>query len=104
MTALFTSPQTWLSLLTLTAMEIVLGIDNVIFISILSTKLPNPQQGRVRKLGMSLALFLRLGLLGALSWMMGLTAPLFTALGQQVSGRDLVLILGGTFLIGKSAH
>ena len=101
---IFLEPATWLSLITLTAMEIVLGIDNVIFISILVDKLPEGQKGRARKLGLSLALLLRLGLLFAITWVMGLTAPLFTVLGQEISGRDLILILGGLFLIFKATR
>ena len=99
-----TEPATWLSLITLTAMEIVLGIDNVIFISILVDKLPEGQQGLGRKLGLSLALILRLGLLFAITWVMGLTATLFTILGQEISGRDLILIAGGLFLIFKATR
>jgi predicted tellurium resistance membrane protein TerC len=94
----------WVSLTTLTAMEIVLGIDNIIFISILSGKLPPAEQPRARRLGLVLALFMRLGLLFTISWMMQLTAPLFAVLGQEISGRDLILIVGGTFLVGKSVH
>ncbi len=101
---IFLEPATWLSLITLTAMEIVLGIDNVIFISILVDKLPEGQKGRARKLGLSLALLLRLGLLFAITWVMGLTAPLFAVLGQEISGRDLILILGGLFLIFKATR
>jgi predicted tellurium resistance membrane protein TerC len=97
-------PATWLSLITLTAMEVVLGIDNVIFISILVDKLPEGQQGLGRKLGLSLALLLRLGLLFAITWVMGLTAPLFTALGNEISGRDLILIGGGLFLLFKATR
>src|SRR5688500_3691709 len=101
---IFLEPATWLSLITLTAMEIVLGVDNVIFISILVDKLPEGQQGLGRKLGLSLALLLRLGLLFAITWVMGLTAPLFAVLGQEISGRDLILILGGLFLIFKATR
>lgn len=99
-----TEPATWLSLITLTAMEIVLGIDNVIFISILVDKLPEGQQGRARKLGLSGALVLRLGLLFAITWVMGLTAPLFTIFGNEISGRDLILLGGGLFLIFKATR
>ena len=102
--SIFTQPATWISLLTLTAMEIVLGIDNVIFISILVAKLPEKDQKRARQLGLSLALVMRLGLLFALSWLMRLTEPLFSVVGQEISGRDLILLIGGVFLIGKSAH
>jgi predicted tellurium resistance membrane protein TerC len=94
----------WISLTTLTAMEIVLGIDNIIFISILSGKLPLAEQPKARRLGLTLALFMRLGLLFTISWMMQLTAPLFAVLGNEISGRDLILLLGGTFLVGKSVH
>ena len=94
----------WISLTTLTAMEIVLGIDNIIFISILSGKLPPAQQPKARSLGLTLALFMRLGLLFTISWMMQLTEPLFAVFGNQISGRDLILIVGGTFLVGKSVH
>ncbi len=99
---IFTEPATWLSLVTLTAMEIVLGIDNVIFISILVDKLPTGQQTVARRLGLSLALVLRLGLLFAITWIMGLTAPLFTAIGNEISGRDIILLVGGLFLIAKA--
>jgi predicted tellurium resistance membrane protein TerC len=95
-------PQMWVAFLTLLALEIVLGIDNIIFISILSGKLPAEQQARARYLGLGLAMFMRILLLFSLSWVIGLTAPLFTVLGQEISGRDLILILGGLFLIGKS--
>lgn len=95
-----------LSLLTLAAMEIVLGIDNIVFVSILVAKLPKAQQGRGRTLGIGLALVFRLGLLLAISWVMGLVAPLFVlpVLEHAVSGRDLILLGGGLFLIGKSTH
>ncbi|HEY1107490.1 MAG TPA: TerC family protein, partial [Opitutaceae bacterium] len=97
-------PQIWISLLTLTALEIVLGIDNVIFIAILASKLPPEQQEKARKLGLTLALVTRILLLLSLTWIMGLTKPLFTVpiVDQAVSGRDLVLLLGGLFLIWKS--
>jgi predicted tellurium resistance membrane protein TerC len=101
---LLTEPGTWLSLVTLTAMEIVLGIDNVIFISILVDKLPLGQQTTARRLGLSLALILRLGLLFAITWIMGLTAPFFTVAGNEISGRDLILIGGGLFLIAKATR
>lgn len=97
-------PQIWISLLTLTALEIVLGIDNVIFISILAGKLPQAQQEKARRLGLSLALVMRVLLLLSIAWIMGLTKPLFTlpVLAEEISGRDLVLLLGGLFLIWKS--
>ncbi len=101
---IFSQPETYLSLLTLTAMEIVLGIDNVVFISILVGKLPAAQQGRARRLGLSLALVLRLALLFAITWVMSLTTPLFSVLGQPFSGRDLILLAGGLFLVAKATH
>ena len=99
-----TDPQIWISLLTLTALEIVLGIDNIIFISILAGKLPEEQRAKARQLGLSLALITRILLLLSLTWIMGLTKPLFTlpVLDRAISGRDLVLLLGGLFLIWKS--
>jgi len=97
-------PQIWIAFLTLTVLELVLGIDNVIFISILSGKLPDNQQQRARYIGLTLALVMRVGLLFSLTWVMGLTEPLFTIWSQKVSGRDLILLLGGLFLIGKSTH
>jgi predicted tellurium resistance membrane protein TerC len=93
-----------ISLLSLSAMEIVLGIDNIVFIAILSQKVPADQRSGVRRIGLVLALGMRLGLLFTLTWVMRLTAPLFTILGHQISGRDLVLLLGGLFLLGKSTH
>jgi predicted tellurium resistance membrane protein TerC len=99
--ALLTS-EGLIALLTLTAMEIVLGIDNVVFIAILAAKLPATQQRSVRRLGLSLALILRIGLLFTISWMMGLTLPFFSVLGHGVSGRDLILLGGGLFLIFKA--
>jgi predicted tellurium resistance membrane protein TerC len=97
-------PATWLSLITLTAMEIVLGIDNVIFISILVDKLPAGQQSKARKLGLGLALVLRLALLFAITWVMGLTEPLFSIFGKGFTGRDLILLGGGLFLIVKATR
>ncbi|MEP7212727.1 MAG: TerC family protein [Acidobacteriota bacterium] len=97
-------PQIWIAFLTLTVLELVLGIDNVIFISILSGKLPPEQQARARFIGLTLALVMRIILLFSLSWVIGLTDPLFSIFGQQVSGRDLVLLIGGLFLIAKSTH
>ena len=97
-------PQIWLGLLTLTVLEVVLGIDNVIFISILAGKLPAAQQGKARQYGLGLALITRVLLLMSLSWIVKLTAPLFAVGSHEVSGRDLVLILGGLFLIAKSTH
>jgi predicted tellurium resistance membrane protein TerC len=97
-------PNAWLGLLTLTALEIVLGIDNVIFISILAGKLPAGQSEKARKLGLLLAMVARIILLFSISWLTRLTAPLFTLLGQEISGRDLVLIGGGLFLLAKSTY
>jgi predicted tellurium resistance membrane protein TerC len=97
-------PQAWIGLLTLTSLEIVLGIDNVVFISILAGKLPAKQQPGARRTGLLLAMVTRIGLLFSLSWVIGLTAPLFTLLGAEISGRDLVLIIGGLFLVGKSTY
>ena len=97
-------PQIWIAFATLTVLELVLGIDNVIFISILSGKLPEAQQARARYIGLSLALVMRVILLFSLSWIIGLTAPLFSIGPQEVSGRDLVLLIGGLFLIAKSTH
>jgi predicted tellurium resistance membrane protein TerC len=99
-----TEPATWLSLITLTAMEIVLGIDNVIFISILVDKLPAGQQDKGRKLGLALALVLRLALLFAITWVMGLTTPLFSVFGKGFTGRDLILLGGGLFLLVKATR
>lgn len=98
----FTTAEGWIALASLSAMEIVLGIDNIIFISILVAKLPPERQAVARKLGLGLALLMRLALLFAITWIMRLTAPLFTVLGNEISGRDLILIMGGLFLIGKA--
>jgi predicted tellurium resistance membrane protein TerC len=95
-------PQIWVALATLTALEIVLGIDNIIFIAILSNKLPAGQQARARTTGLAVAMLSRLALLFSLTWMMRLTAPLFGVLGNEISGRDLILIVGGLFLLAKS--
>jgi predicted tellurium resistance membrane protein TerC len=99
-----TDPQTWIALATLTFLEIVLGVDNIIFISILSGKLPLSQQPRARKIGLLGAMFTRVLLLCSLAWIIRLTHPWFTILGHPISGRDLILILGGLFLLGKSTH
>jgi predicted tellurium resistance membrane protein TerC len=99
-----TNPETWIAFGTLLALEIVLGVDNVIFISILAGKLPESQQDRVRYLGLGLAMLTRLLLLFSLSWMIRLTAPLFAVYDHEISGRDLILIVGGLFLIAKSTH
>jgi len=95
-------PAVWIALLTLTVLEVVLGVDNVIFISILSAKLPKAQQERARVTGLVLAMFLRIVLLLAITWIIGLVAPLFELLGREFSGRDLILIAGGLFLLGKA--
>ncbi len=99
-----TSPEAWIALLTLTVLEIVLGIDNVVFISILAGKLPQDQQAKARRIGLGLAMIMRIVLLLSLTWIIKLTAPLFTVLGEEISGRDLVLIIGGLFLIAKSTR
>jgi predicted tellurium resistance membrane protein TerC len=97
-------PSIWIAFATLTVLELVLGIDNVIFISILSGKLPPEQQAKSRYLGLALALVMRVILLFSLSWVIGLTTPLFNLFGQNISGKDLVLLIGGLFLIAKSTH
>lgn len=98
------NPEIWIALATLTALEIVLGIDNVVFISILAGKLPPAQQARARRLGLGLAMFIRIGLLFSIAWIIRLTAPLFSVLEQEISGRDLILLVGGLFLLAKSTH
>ena len=100
--ALLTNPEAWLAFGTLVALEVVLGIDNIVFISILADKLPAARRERIRRLGLLLAMVMRLALLAVLAWLVGLTAPLFTLFGRGFSGRDLVLIAGGLFLIYKS--
>ena len=102
MIELFTQPETWIALLTLTALELVLGIDNIIFISILVDKLPPQSRELARRIGLGLAMFMRIGMLLLLAWIVGLTEPVFTVLEQPVSGRDLILIGGGLFLLWKS--
>jgi predicted tellurium resistance membrane protein TerC len=99
-----TDPQIWIALVTLTALEVVLGIDNIIFISILAGKLPGNQQGRARTLGLGLAMLMRIALLFSLTWIMRLTFPLFSLFGNEISGRDIILILGGLFLLAKSTY
>ena len=99
-----TQPETWIAFLTLVALELVLGVDNVIFISILAGKLPQNQQNRARRTGIMLAVITRVLLLLSISWVIGLTEPLFSVLGFDISGRDLVLIVGGLFLLWKSVH
>ncbi|HTN66326.1 MAG TPA: TerC family protein [Burkholderiaceae bacterium] len=102
MLELLTDPQVWMAFATLTALELVLGIDNIIFISILVDKLPPHQREVARRLGLFAAMFMRIGLLLTLSWIIGFTAPLFTVLGYEMSGRALILIAGGLFLLWKS--
>jgi predicted tellurium resistance membrane protein TerC len=99
-----TDPQVWIGFATLTMLEVVLGIDNVVFISILSEKLPAHQRDRARVVGLALAMLTRILLLFTLSWIIRLSEPLFNVMGQEISGRDLVLLLGGLFLIAKSTH
>lgn len=102
MIELFSTPEAWISLATLAMLEIVLGIDNIVFITILAGKLPEEQRALARKLGLALALISRLALLASLRWVMSLQTPLFNAFGFAVSGRDLILIVGGLFLIAKA--
>ena len=102
MLALLTDPQAWIAFATLTALELVLGIDNIIFISILVDKLPLEKREFARRIGLAMAMFMRIGLLLVLAWIVGLVTPLFTVAGHDISGRDLILILGGLFLIWKS--
>jgi predicted tellurium resistance membrane protein TerC len=99
-----TSAEGWIALLTLTVLEIVLGIDNIVFISILAGKLRAEERERARRLGLMLAMLIRIALLFSITWVMRLTAPLFTVLSQEISGRDLILLIGGLFLIAKSTH
>jgi len=102
MIELLSDPQVWIAFLTLTALELVLGIDNVIFISILVDKLPKERRDLARRIGLFLAMFMRIGLLFLLSWIVGLTEPLFSLFREEISGRDLILIGGGLFLLWKS--
>lgn len=104
MLEIFLNPESWVALVTLIALEIILGIDNIIFISILVGRLPPEQRDRARRLGLGLAVLSRLALLFSLVWIMGLIEPLFDIFGQAISGRDLVLIFGGLFLLAKSTH
>ena len=97
-------PKAWIALLTLTVLEIVLGVDNIVFISILSARLPEAQRAQARTIGLAIALIGRVVLLLSLSWVMGLTAPLFAVVNEQISGRDLILIGGGLFLLAKATH
>lgn len=97
-----TQPEAWVSLLTLTILEIVLGIDNIVFISILAEKLPVNEQKKARQIGLGLAMFMRIGLLLSISWLIGLTKPLFEIGNFEFSGRDIIMLLGGLFLLAKS--
>jgi predicted tellurium resistance membrane protein TerC len=99
---LLADPQAWIAFATLTALELVLGIDNIVFISILVDKLPPAARERARRIGLAMAMVMRVGLLLVLAWIIGLTAPLFTLLGHDISGRDLILVAGGLFLLWKS--
>ena len=99
MIELLSDPQAWIAFATLTALELVLGIDNIIFISILVDKLPPQRRERGRRIGLFGAMFMRIGLLLVLAWIIGLVEPLFTLLGQAISGRDMILIIGGLFLM-----
>jgi len=104
MIELMSNPENWIALGTLTALEIVLGIDNIVFIAILAARVPEAKQALTYRIGLAGAMLTRIALLCTISWVMGLTADLFTVLGQAISGRDIILLLGGLFLIGKSAH
>ena len=97
-------PNAWAALVTLTVLEIVLGVDNIIFISILADRLPHAQQRKARLFGLGIAMVSRILLLFSITWVMRLTEPWFTLMGQEISGRDLILLLGGLFLLGKSTH
>jgi predicted tellurium resistance membrane protein TerC len=99
-----TDPQIWIAFVTLVALELVLGIDNIVFISILAGKLPGNEPKTARLVGLSLAMFMRIALLFSLSWIIGLTAPLIEIFGVALSGRDLILVAGGLFLLAKSTH
>jgi len=99
-----TEPQAWIALVTLTSLEIVLGIDNIVFISVLTGRLPEHQRQKGRMVGLVLAMVMRILLLLFLAWIVKLTAPMFTVFGNEISGRDLILILGGLFLLAKSTH
>ncbi|MGD8328486.1 MAG: TerC family protein [Acidobacteriota bacterium] len=101
---LLTSPEAWIALITLTVLEIVLGIDNIVFISVLSARLDEEQRPRARTIGLALAMLMRIALLLTIAWMSRLTAPLFDVLGHGVSGRDIILLVGGLFLLAKATH
>ena len=96
--------QIWIALVTLTAMEIILGIDNIVFISIMAGRLPAERQPRARTVGLLLAMFTRIGLLFSLTWIMRLTEPLFSVMGTDISGRDMILFAGGLFLMAKATR
>jgi predicted tellurium resistance membrane protein TerC len=102
--SLLTDPHAWAALVTLTVLEIVLGIDNLVFISVLTSRLPEQKARRARQIGLSLAFIFRVIMLGGLTWLVGLTAPLITILGMAISWRDIILIGGGMFLIAKATH
>src|ERR1700704_4858348 len=104
MIELLTSPEAWAALLTLTALEIVLGIDNVIFLSVIVSRIPEPQAKRARQIGLALALVFRILLLSILVWLIGLTQPVIAIKSVALSWRDIILIAGGLFLIGKATH
>jgi len=104
MLELLTDPAAWTAFVTLTALELVLGIDNIVFISILADRLPASQRDLARRIGLGLAMFMRIGLLLILAWIIGLTAPMFSVFSQAISGRDLILVGGGLFLIWKSTR
>jgi len=101
---LLTNPNAWMALLTLTVLEVVLGIDNIVFISILSSKLPKENQKRARLIGLALAMLMRIGLLFSITWVMSLTQPLLEVMKHSISGRDIILFVGGLFLLAKSTH
>ncbi|MFW6050704.1 MAG: TerC family protein [Myxococcota bacterium] len=104
MLELLSRPDAWIALVTLTALEIVLGIDNIVFIAIVSERLPANRRELAYRLGLGGAMFMRIGLLFAIGWVMGLTEPWFRVVGEEISGRDLILLGGGLFLIAKSTH
>ncbi|MHA2092885.1 MAG: TerC family protein, partial [Candidatus Kariarchaeaceae archaeon] len=99
-----TDPEIWISLLTLTLLEIVLGIDNIVFLSIMAGKLPEKEQPRARRLGLVMAMLMRIGLLLSIAWIIRLTDPIFTVFNREISGRDIILLVGGLFLLGKSTY
>ena len=101
---LLTNPEAWIALITLTVLEVVLGIDNIVFISVLASKLPAEQHGSARSLGLLMAMLMRIALLFSIAWITRLTAPLFSVLEHDVTGRDLILVAGGLFLLAKATH